>query len=143
MNVAYFIFRLLHICNLPTLSIMTPLCSPCTPLVDYAYLFANYVNTSGDYTDFSTNCAHNSNDCANTLDDRVNVADSANMPDISSLDLNIPNLALLQLLFICKLKIKTMFTIESVIYSLFSTFFICGFCISHVSLSSFMSNFAP
>jgi hypothetical protein len=144
MNVAYFIIQLLHICNLLALYVMTPLCSPCTPSVDYAYLFTNYDNTFGDYIDFSTDCAHNFNDCANTLDDRMNVvADSANMPNISSLDFNIPNLTVLQLLFICRSKIKTMFTVESMIYSLSSTFFIYGFYISHLLLSSSMLEFAP
>ncbi len=44
MNAAYFIFRLLHICNLPTLVILTPPYSPCTP-TDYAHLFTNYEKT--------------------------------------------------------------------------------------------------
>ncbi len=54
----------------------------------------------------------------NTLDDQANiVVDSANMPNISFVDFYIPNLALLQLLFFWRLKIKIMFTIGFVIYS--------------------------
>jgi hypothetical protein len=45
---------------------------------------------------------------------------------------------LLQLLLIYKLKIKIVLTTRSVICSLFSSFFICGFCISHPSSSSFV-----
>jgi hypothetical protein len=80
---------------------------------------------------------------ANTPNDRTNiVVDSANMLNISSLDLCIPNPILLQLLLICKSKIKIMFTIGSMICYLPLAFFICGFYISHPSSSSFMSKFA-
>jgi hypothetical protein len=70
------------------------------------------------------------------------ITDSIDTPNISSLDLCIPNPTLLQLLFIYRLKIKTMFTIGSVIYSLSSSFSICGFYISHPSLSFSMLEFA-
>jgi hypothetical protein len=103
MNVANFIFRLLHIRNLLTLFILTPFCSPYTPFTDYAHLSIECENTSGNYIDFSPDYAHSFNDCANTCDDRANiVADSTNMLDISSLDLCIPNHALLQLLLTCR-----------------------------------------
>jgi hypothetical protein len=128
MNVINFIFRLLHIHNLPTLPILIPFHLPCTPSIDYAHLFTNCENTSSDCINFLNDYAHNSDDCVNTLDDLVNnVANLTDMSDISSLDLYIPNPTLLQLLFIYKSKIKTMFTIGSMIYSLFPTFFIHGF----------------
>ncbi len=66
MNIAYFIFRLFHICNFLTLFVLTPLCSPCTLSTDYAH-FDDNENTFGDYIDFVTDCAHNFDDCANTL----------------------------------------------------------------------------
>jgi hypothetical protein len=142
MNVVDFIFRLLHIHNLPTLFILIPLCSPCTPFADYAHLFANYEDTFSDCTNFSTNYAHNFDDCVNTLDDQMNnITDSIDMLDISSLDLYIPNPALLPLLFIYRSKIKIVFIIGYVICSLFSSFSICGFYISHPSLSSSVSEF--
>jgi hypothetical protein len=72
MNIAHFIFRLLHIRNLLTLFVLTPFCSPCTPFVDYAHLFAGCENTFGDYTDFSTNCAHISTNCENTYGEYTN-----------------------------------------------------------------------
>jgi len=81
MNIAEFIFQLLHIYNIRTLSILTPFHSPFTPFADYAYLFPNYKNTTSDYIN--------------------SFVDLANIIDIS-IDLYIPNLALLQLLFICK-----------------------------------------
>jgi hypothetical protein len=142
-NITDFIFWLLHICNLLTLFVLTPLHSPCTPSTNCAHLSADCENTSIDYAYFSTNYAHNFDFCANTLDDQRNTAiDSADTPHISSLDLCIPNPILLQLLPICKLKIKIMFTVGSMIYYLSSSFFICGFCISHLSSSSFVLEFA-
>jgi hypothetical protein len=96
MNVVDFIFQLLHIRNLPTLFVLIPLRSSCTPSVDYAHLFGDYENTFNDYIDFSIDCAHNSNDNANIIDDCANTTiDSVDTPNISSLDLCIPNLALL------------------------------------------------
>jgi hypothetical protein len=96
MNVIDFIFQLLHIRNLLTLFVLTPLHSPYTPFVDYAL---------------------NSNDYVNTLDDRVNIAvNLANIPNISSLNFCIPNPTLMQLLLFCKLKIKIVFIIRFVIY---------------------------
>jgi hypothetical protein len=47
-EVAYFIFRLHHIRNPPTLFVLIPLHLPCTYFVD---------------------CAHNSDECVNTPDD--------------------------------------------------------------------------
>jgi hypothetical protein len=85
MNVANFIFQLLYIYNLPTLFVLIPLRSPCTPFADCAHLSTNYENTFGDYIDVSTNSTHNSDDCVNTP---INLT---NMPNISSLDLYIPN----------------------------------------------------
>jgi hypothetical protein len=76
---------------------------PCTPFVNYEHLFVDYDKTYGDYIDFSTNCDHNSDDCANTHNNWVNtIVDLVDMPNISSLDLSIPNLTLMQLLLICK-----------------------------------------
>jgi hypothetical protein len=96
MNVANFIFRLFHIHNLPTLSVLTPFCLPCTPFVDYAQLTIECENIFGDFIDFFA-------DCANTHDDQANtIIDLADTPNISSLDIYIPNLALLQLLLIYK-----------------------------------------
>jgi hypothetical protein len=141
-NVANFIFWLFHICNLFTLTILTPFCLPCTPFVNYTYLSVDCENTFVDYTVFSTNCAHNFKDCQNVLDDQTNItANLAYTHDISSLDQYIPNLALLQLLFIYRSKIKIMFIVRFVICSLSSSFFICGFYISHPSLSSFVLEF--
>jgi hypothetical protein len=127
MNVTNFIFQLLHIHNLSTLSILTPLHSPYTRFVDCAHLSDDYENASSHYTNLSPDYAHNFNDYVNSFNDRANnIIDSIDTPNISSLHL-------------C--KIKTMFTIMFVIYSLFSTFFICGFCISHPSSSSSMPEF--
>jgi hypothetical protein len=113
MNNVNFIFRLLHIHNIFKIFVLIPLRSPCTPSVDCAHLFAYYENTFGDYIDFSIDCAHNSDDCVNSPDDRTNiVVDSTNTHNISSLDLCIPNLALLQLLLIYRAKIKIMFTLD-------------------------------
>jgi hypothetical protein len=79
MNVAIFIFRLLHIRNLPTLFVLIPLHSPYTPFANYAHLFVDCLNTFGDYIDFSVDCAHNNDDYANTPYDRTNiVANSSN-----------------------------------------------------------------
>jgi hypothetical protein len=134
MNVTDFIFRLLHIYNLPTLFILTPLHFPCTPFTDCAHLSVNYKNTLGDSTDFSVDYAHNYNDCANIRDDRTNIVfDSVDTLDISSFNFCIPNLALLQLLLIYKSKIKIVFIVKSMIYFLSLTFFMYGFCISHPS----------
>jgi hypothetical protein len=130
MNVINFIFRFFHIRNLLTLCVPTPFHSPCTPSIDYAHLSTNCENTFGDCIDLSHDY---------TLDDLVNtIVNSANMPDISFLDLYIPNPTILQLLLFYRSKIQIMFTIGSMIYSLFPTFFICGFCISHLSSSSFV-----
>ncbi len=53
----------------------------------------------------------------NTPDDLVNIAvNLANMPNISSLNLCIPNPTLMQLLLFCKLKIKFVFIVRFVIY---------------------------
>jgi hypothetical protein len=121
MNIAEFIFWLLHIYNTPTLSILTPFHSPFTPFANYAYLSPNYENTTGECINFFV-------DLADTIDISIN--------------LYIPNLALLQLLFICKLKVKTMFIVGSMICYVFSSFFLCGFYISHPSSSSFVLEFA-
>jgi hypothetical protein len=51
-------------------------------------------------------------------------------------------LLLTNLLFICRSKINTMFTLRSLIYSSFLTFFICGFYISQSSSFSFISEFS-
>jgi hypothetical protein len=67
MNVVDFIFRLLHICNHPTLSILIPFRSSCTLSINCAHLSIDYENTYGDYIDFFVDYAHNSNDCANTF----------------------------------------------------------------------------
>jgi hypothetical protein len=69
MNIVDFIFRLLHICNLLKLSILTPFCPPYTPFVDFAHLFIDYENTFGDCTIFSIDSAHNFDDYANTFGD--------------------------------------------------------------------------
>ncbi len=114
-----------------------------TPSTNFAHSFVDYQNTSNDCINFSIDCAHNSDDCANIPNDRTNiVVDLANTLNILSLDLYIPNPSLLQLLFIHRSKIKVVFTLGFVICSSFSTFFICGFCISHLSSSSFVSKFA-
>jgi hypothetical protein len=90
MNIIDFIFWLLHICNRPTLSVLTPLRSPCTTSIDYAHLSIDYGNTSGDYTNFFV-------DCANIPNDRNNIViDSIDTPNISSIDFCIPNPTLLQ-----------------------------------------------
>jgi hypothetical protein len=69
MNIADFIFQLLHIHNHPTFFVLIPLCSPYTPSINCAHLSTNYENTFGDYINFSTNYAHNSNDYANIPND--------------------------------------------------------------------------
>jgi hypothetical protein len=96
MNVANFIFWLLHICNLPTLFVLIPLCPPCTPFANCAHLLIDFENTSANYIDFSIDCAHNFEDYANAPNDRANiVVDFAEIPNISSLNRYIPNFALL------------------------------------------------
>jgi len=50
--------------------------------------------------------------------------------DTSFVNFYIPNLVLLQLLLICKLKIRNMFTFGSMICFLSSSFFICRFCMT-------------
>ncbi len=68
----------------------------CTPFIDYAHLSPKYENTFGDCINLSADYAHNFDDCVNTPDDRVNILiNLADMLDISSLDLCIPNHALL------------------------------------------------
>ncbi len=69
MNALDFICQLLHICDLPTLLILTPLCSPYTPSTNCAHLSFDYDNTSIDYTDFSINYANKFDDCANVPND--------------------------------------------------------------------------
>jgi hypothetical protein len=92
MNIAYFIFQLFHIRNLLTLYILTPLHSPCTSSTDYAHLSTDYNNTFDDYTNFSIDCAQIFYDCVNTPNDRANiVVDLADMPNMSFLNLYIPN----------------------------------------------------
>jgi hypothetical protein len=92
MNVAYFIFWLLHICNLLTLSILTPLHLPYTPSIDCAHLSVNSENTIDDCTEFSANYAHNFDDFANILDEWKNIdVDLINLFDISFKNLYIPN----------------------------------------------------
>jgi hypothetical protein len=97
MNVIDFIFQLLHICNHPTLFVLTSLCLPYTPYVNCAHLFTDYENTSGDYTEFSFDYAHNFDDYVNTFNDQANtIVDSIDTLDISSVDFYIPNPILLQ-----------------------------------------------
>jgi hypothetical protein len=69
MNITNFLFQLFHICNLPTLVVLTPPRSPCTPSTDYAHLSVDCEDTSSDYINFSTDCANNFDDYVNTLDD--------------------------------------------------------------------------
>jgi hypothetical protein len=112
MNATDFIFRLLHIHNLPTLVVLIPPHLPCTPFVDYAHFSANYVNSFIDYENTSVDCANNFDDCDNTFDDWANtLVDLACTLNIPSLDFYIPNPSLLQLLFtnllfMWRLKIK-------------------------------------
>jgi hypothetical protein len=80
MNVANFIFRLLHILNLPTLLVLIPFHSPYTPSINYAHLFVDYINSSIDCDNTFADCAHlsidyanESNDYANTLDAKMNI----------------------------------------------------------------------
>jgi len=103
---------------------------PYKPSTNYAHLSIDSENIFGDIIGFSVDYAHNFDDCVNTLNDEENiVVDSINMFNISFIDFSIPNPTLLPLLVICKLKIKTMFTIGSMICSLSSSFLICGFYI--------------
>jgi hypothetical protein len=75
---------------------LTPLCSPSTPSADYAHIFVDCENTIGESIDFFVKCAHNSDDCVNTLDGRTNIATNlVDIPNISFVDVFIPNLALL------------------------------------------------
>jgi hypothetical protein len=69
MDVIDLIFQLLHIFNLPSLVILTPLRSPYTPSVDYVHFFVDYDNTSINYTDFLTNRGNTYVDYSNTLED--------------------------------------------------------------------------
>jgi hypothetical protein len=48
MNIADFIFQLLHIRNLPALFILIPFRLPCTHFANYEHLFIDYENTYGD-----------------------------------------------------------------------------------------------
>jgi len=121
MNIVEFIFRLLDSYNIPTLSVLIPFHSAFTPFANYAYLSPNYENTISDY-----------------INSFVDLVDTINI----SIDLYIPNLALLQLLLICKSKVKTVFIVGSMICYVFSSFFLCGFYISHPSSSSSVSKFA-
>jgi len=82
MNVLDFIFSLVHILNLPTLTTLIPFHLPYMPFVDCAHLFVDYVNscfdygnTSIDYIDFSIDCVNKSNDYANTSTNSVNTFD--------------------------------------------------------------------
>jgi hypothetical protein len=96
MNITNFIIRLIHILNRPTLFVLTPLCSPSTPFANYAHIFADCENTVGENTDFFVKCAHNSDDYVNTPNGRTNIAiNLADIPNMSSIDFCIPNLALL------------------------------------------------
>jgi hypothetical protein len=82
MNVVDFIFWLVHICNHPTFSLSTPLCSPYTLFVDRAHLFVDCENTFGDCINFFIDYAHNFDDCVNTFDDLTSiVTDSTNTFD--------------------------------------------------------------
>jgi len=140
MNIANFIFRLLHIHNLPTLIVLTPPCSPHTPSANFAHLFIDYVNSFDDCDNTSTNYTNFFTDCANTS------VDSADTCVKSSLDLYIPNPSPLQLLFIdflviCRSKINIMLTVRSSFYSSSFVFCIYGFCISQFSSSSCVSEF--
>jgi hypothetical protein len=72
MNVANFIFWLLHIRNLCTLVVLTPPYLPCTPFVDYTHLSIDHVNSSANYDNTYVNCIDFSIDLANKYDDCVN-----------------------------------------------------------------------
>jgi hypothetical protein len=151
MNVANFIFRLLYITNLLSLDVLSdPPRSPCTPFVDCAHLSTDYVNSCSDYDNtfvdyinFSINYDNKYDDCVNTLNDWVNtIIDSADIPNISSLNLYIPNPSFLQLLIIDLLliyrsKITIVLTVGSSICYSSSVF-----CISPFSSSSFVSKFS-
>jgi hypothetical protein len=92
MDVANFIFRLLHIFNLPSLAILTPLHTPYTPSIDYAHLSTNCVNSYVDYIDFSIDCGNKSDDYVNMPNDWANIIiDSTNNFDILSSNIRIPN----------------------------------------------------
>jgi hypothetical protein len=54
MNVANFIFWLLHIRNHRTLFVLTPLLLPCTHSINCAHLFVDYENTFDDCTNVFT-----------------------------------------------------------------------------------------
>jgi hypothetical protein len=128
MNVVDFIFRLLHIRTRPILSVLTPLCLPYTCFTNYAHLSIDYESTFGECTYFFANFAHNFDDCANIPYNLMNIViDLVHTLDKSYVDFYMPNFVLLQLLFLWRSKINTKFTVGSVICSLFSSFFICGF----------------
>jgi len=96
MNAPDFISWLFHICNLPTLIVLIPFCSPYTPSIDYTHLSTNYDNTSVDCIDFSTDYANKYDDCVNVHNDWVNIViDSADTHDKSSSKSYIPNPSLL------------------------------------------------
>jgi len=146
MDVANVIFQLLHISNLPSLVVLTPIHMPCTPFVDCAHLSADYVNSSTNYIDFSTNYANKSDNYTNIPNDSTNIITNlANISDISNLWIPNPpllQLLLMDLLLICKSKINIVFTTRSLIYFSSLAFFICGFCISQSSSSSSVSKFS-
>jgi len=96
MNVADFIFWLLHILNLLTLIVLTPPHSSCTPFVDCAHLFVDCINSFVDCDNTSTDYANKSDDSTNIPNDWVNTSTNAmDTFNISSLDLCIPNPSLL------------------------------------------------
>jgi hypothetical protein len=69
MNIADFIFRLLHIRNLLTLVVLTPTHLLYTPSANYTHLLAYYDNTFVDCIGFYVDYANKYDDCANMLDD--------------------------------------------------------------------------
>ncbi len=74
-NATNFIFQLIHIPNLLTLVVQTPLRSPCMPSTDYADLFVDYVNSSIDCGNTFANCIEIYVECANKSNDYVNILD--------------------------------------------------------------------
>ncbi len=64
------------------------------------------------------------------------------MPNISSLDLCIPNLSTSTIINHLPIINKIVLVARSIIYFLFPSFFIYGLCISHPSLSSSVLEFA-
>ncbi len=96
MNVANFIFRLLHICNLPTLVVLTPTHLPCTPSINYTHLSTYNDNTFVDCTNFYVDCANKYDDCVNMPNDWVKtIVDSIDTHDRSFSESYIPNPSLL------------------------------------------------